>query len=180
MVRLGFFLTLMPRMREDLSRDSNPPRSVELHQTGTFEGRSTDWATAALKESLTWRKQRYFWKQKQKWNCFNKECFETEERVQMRFGAKFKIQVSQLELHPNNEGRRHTLKFSRKKNLVSRKKKFSRDFIFFRKVWFRLVKSVGHEQLLVVEGLFELEWPLVISNSLKALFNPSYGSEHVE
>ena len=64
MVRLGFFLTLMPRMREDLSRDSNPPRSVELHQTGTFEGRSTDWATAALKESLTWRKQRYFWKNK--------------------------------------------------------------------------------------------------------------------
>ena len=28
------------------SGDSNPRQSVELHQTGTFEGLSTDWATA--------------------------------------------------------------------------------------------------------------------------------------
>ena len=43
MARLGFFY-LIPRRR-----DSNPrhvSQSVELHQTSTFEGRSTDWATA--------------------------------------------------------------------------------------------------------------------------------------
>ena len=35
---------LMPQrnQRDDMSRDSNPCQSVELHQTGTLEGRSTD------------------------------------------------------------------------------------------------------------------------------------------
>ena len=75
----------------------------------------------------------------------------------MRFGAKFKIQVSQLELHPNNEGRRHTLKFSRKKIWFRGKKSLVVILFFSGKVWFRLVKSVGREQLVVVEGLVELE-----------------------
>ena len=36
----------MPRRNkrwDGLSRVSNPRQSVELHQPGTFEGRSTDW-----------------------------------------------------------------------------------------------------------------------------------------
>ena len=40
MAWLGFFLPPMPR------RVSNPRQLVELHQTGTFEGGSTNWATA--------------------------------------------------------------------------------------------------------------------------------------
>ena len=39
----------MPRRNkrwDGLSRVSNPRQSVELHQPGTFEGRSTDWTTA--------------------------------------------------------------------------------------------------------------------------------------
>ena len=40
MTRLGFFLPAMPQPV------SNPSQSVELHLTGTFEGRATDWATA--------------------------------------------------------------------------------------------------------------------------------------
>ena len=44
-----FFLAPMPRRNkrwDGLSWDSSPRQSVELHQTGTSEGCSTDWATA--------------------------------------------------------------------------------------------------------------------------------------
>ena len=47
MARRGFFPNSFAAMRWDgFSRDSNPRQSVEFHQTGTFEGRSIEWATA--------------------------------------------------------------------------------------------------------------------------------------
>ena len=47
MARLGFFfLSPIPR------RVSNPHQSVELHQTETFKGRSTDWATGPRRNQV--------------------------------------------------------------------------------------------------------------------------------
>ena len=53
MARLTVFLPPTPQLV------SNPRKSVELHQTGTFDGRSIDWATAlrACPDSYSG----YFW-----------------------------------------------------------------------------------------------------------------------
>ena len=72
----------------------------------------------------------------------------------MRFGAKFKLVNS----NSTQTMRADTLlNFQEKKIWFRGKKSFVVILFFSGKVWFRLVKSVGREQLVVVEGLVELE-----------------------
>ena len=63
MAQQGFFAAIYSYHLMLRRRESNPRPSVELHQTGTFEGHSTDWATVPrLVLEVAWKNgSAYLW-----------------------------------------------------------------------------------------------------------------------
>ena len=74
---------------------SNPRRSVELHQTGTFEGRSTNWATALRQEGQKKGKSQRGIRTPDSpsvgcaWpRCFHRRCWGWAQRRRRRTGSR--------------------------------------------------------------------------------------------